>query len=373
MKTIVISAINFFEAGPLSVLKDCLNHLNDDVYVSKYKIIALVHKLELFKADEYRNINFIEYPKSRKSYCYRLYYEYIHFKTIAVKQNVFFWLSLHDISPNVGDIPQAVYCHNASPFGPVVLKDIYVQPTQLLFSLFYKYLYKINIKRNKYVIVQQLWIKEKFHEVFGLKNDSIIIAKPQVPEIPAEFIKEEGTNPEKLFFFPTFPRPFKNIEVICEAVKMLNEQGTSAFKVIITIDGTENYYSRDILKKYQHIPNINFVGLLKREEVYSLYGTCDCLIFPSKLETWGLPITEFKQYNKPMIVSDLPYAKESVGDYDKAKFFNPSDAKQLAQYMRDLIDGDGIGFSKSNPIVYPAPLAQNWQELFNILLVDNKL
>ena len=34
----------------------------------------------------------------------------------------------------------------------------------------------------------------------------------------------------------------------------------------------------------------------------------DFLIFPSLLETWGLPISEFEQTNKKMILANLPYA-----------------------------------------------------------------
>ena len=95
---IVISAINFFEGGPLSVLKDCLTFLNESTYLKEYKFIALVHKKSLFVESEYANIEFIEFPKSRTSYAYRLYYEYVYFKSLAKKHNVFFWLSLHDIN-----------------------------------------------------------------------------------------------------------------------------------------------------------------------------------------------------------------------------------------------------------------------------------
>jgi hypothetical protein len=116
-RNIVIAAVNFFEGGPLSILNDCLLYLNNSTYVNKYNFIALVHKKELFNKNEYKNIQFIEFPKSRTSYLYRLYYEYFHFKLLAKKYDVFFWLSLHDITPNVGNINQAVYCHNPSPFN----------------------------------------------------------------------------------------------------------------------------------------------------------------------------------------------------------------------------------------------------------------
>jgi glycosyltransferase involved in cell wall biosynthesis len=368
-KTIVISGINFFEGGALSIFKDCLSHINGQQYVEKYKIIALVHKLSLFTGTAYKNIIFLEYPKSRRSYLYRLYYEFLHFKKFAKENEVDFWLSLHDITPNVGNIDQAVYCHNPSPFNSINLKDVYLQPIQLLFRLFYKYLYMINIKKNKYVIVQQLWLKYKFQEMFSLKKESLIVALPRIPdESQQPFTGKNEGHDKKIFFFPTYPRPFKNIEVICEAVKKLNMAGVVNFEVIITIDGTENNYAREILRRYRNSESIEFIGTQKREEVFKLYEASDCLVFPSKLETWGLPISEFKMYNKTIFASNLPYARETAGDYNKVVFFDPDNATELAELMENLIEETKIKYATTTATAYPQPFAENWEELFKLLL-----
>ena len=58
-----------------------------------------------------------------------------------------------------------------------------------------------------------------------------------------------------------------------------------------TISGNENKYAKQLLDKYKGISEIKFLGLLSREQVFTIYQQCDALIFPSKLETWGLPIT----------------------------------------------------------------------------------
>ena len=368
-KNVVISAINFFEGGPLSVLKDCLSFLNDSAFLNQYNFIALVHKKSLFADDDYTNIEIVEFPKSRSSYIFRLYYEYVYFKTFAKLHNVFFWLSLHDITPSIGKVPQAVYCHNPSPFNKVNFGDIVVQPIQFFFRLFYKYLYQINIKKNTFVIVQQLWIKNKFEDMFGLNRNQIIIAPPQIPQIASTYLEQQAEEnvSKKMFFFPTFPRPFKNIEVICEAVKLISAKKKQGLKVVITIDGSENKYSKKIVEKYKHIDAIHFIGLLKREEVYAYYSQCDCLIFPSKLETWGLPISEFKQFNKPMLVADLPYAKETVGGYGFVKFFNPTDSPQLSELVISILE-DKLVFDTTEAIKYEQPVVNGWDELFALLL-----
>lgn len=370
---VVISAINFFEGGPLSVLKDCLNYVNESAYLNSYEFTALVHKIELFNLEEYSNITFVEFSKSRKSYFYRLYYEYFYFKKFAKDRKISFWFSLHDMTPSVGGIPQAVYCHNPSPFNSLNFKDLYIQPTQFFFRLFYRFLYQINIKKNKYVIVQQLWMKNRFVEMFDLNKKQILVAPPQIIPISSKYfdsVTRENDKKDKVFFFPTFPRPFKNIEVICEAAEIV-AKGNKNFRIIITIDGSENKYAKSIIKKYISNNNIDFIGLIKREEVYKYYSEVDCLIFPSKLETWGLPISEFKQFNKSMLIADLPYAKETVGEYDSVSFFNPTDAEQLAKLIVDFIN-DEIKYETTAAVDYDNELVKGWGGLFEMLLKNEK-
>jgi glycosyltransferase involved in cell wall biosynthesis len=101
--------------------------------------------------------------------------------------------------------------------------------------------------------------------------------------------------------------------------------------------------------------------------VQELYGRADCLVFPSRLETWGMPISEFKQTGKPMLVADLPYGHETVGDYANASFFSPLDAENLAEAMQELIEGTFVPQAMAAVHVEP-PFAEDWQQLFNLLL-----
>jgi len=364
-KTIVISAINLRDGGALSILNDCLNYL-DSKLASSYRIVAIVHKTSIINRTE--NIEFIEFPKSINSYLYRFYYEYFYFKKLSSNLKPYLWLSLHDMTPNVDANIRAVYCHNPSPFYKLKIKEIFLDKKFTLFSFFYKYLYRINIYKNDYVIVQQEWLKETFETIY--KIDNVIVANPEV-NIQNSFNENNNTtlspNPKIIFFYPSFPRVFKNFEIICEAVEKISSKYLHNFEVLLTIDGTENSYSKMIFQKYKHLNCIKFIGLQSREQIFNLYDKADYLIFPSKLETWGLPITEFKLYNKPILAADLPYAHETVGCYDKVVFFDHNNSNQLASYMESALNQD-LKLYPHN-FFYKNDLTSNsWEELFNILL-----
>lgn len=363
-KTIVISAINFRNGGPLSILNDCLEYL--DISLShNYKIIALVHDKSIIVKT--KNIEYIEFPKSIKSYLYRIYYEYIYFNKLSKQFKPHLWLSLHDMTPNVTATIQAVYCHNPAPFYKLSFKDIWLEPKFVLFNLFYKYLYSINIKKNDYVIVQQEWLRQKFISMFDIIN--VLVAHPEIKFTIEAKDPQNNTNLPKIyrFFFPTIPRVFKNIEVIFEAVKHLNTKNIPHFEVLLTINGTENRYAKYLIEHYKNIKHIRFIGKQSRKEVYEIYATTDCLLFPSKLETWGMPLTEFQNYDHPIIVSSLEYAHETINGFKKGKFFNPDDALELAQCMENAIRNELI-FDKPESNTSRLPDTNNWHELFNLLL-----
>ncbi|KQM36617.1 hypothetical protein ASE59_15070 [Sphingomonas sp. Leaf10] len=98
-----------------------------------------------------------------------------------------------------------------------------------------------------------------------------------------------------------------------------------------------------------------------------LYEKMDCLLFPSRLETWGLPISETKSLGKPMIVADLPYAHETVGSYDKVQFVNSADPRQLADIMLEKhLNGWSSVSVQADAI--PGPFADNWPELVDMIV-----
>lgn len=364
MKKIVISAVNITSGGTMSILKDCLTHASNKLS-DNYKIIALVNNKNNL---DFKNINFIEYPLSKKNWINRLFYEYIYFYFISKKIKPYLWLSLHDMTPNVDAEKRAVYCHNASPFYQANKLERKFNKKFWLFTKFYEYIYKINIEKNDYIIVQQDWLRSEFKKRFEI--DSIIVANPNI-KIPNDIESKNKIKSNECFkfFYPSFPRVFKNFELICEAAKILREKGIENIKFHLTIDGTENKYSKYIYQKYKGNNLLDFMGLISREEVFEMYNKVDALIFPSKLETWGMPITEFKRFNKPIFLSDLKYGHETIGDYSKVKFFNHNEPEMLADRIIDFISNN-IKFDSHISQIINDPYVKSWENLFNVLLKE---
>lgn len=363
-KTIVVSGINLVDGGALSVYYDFLDSVIGSEDYKKNKYIILVSKKQLFKKYEGK-MQIIEFPKSKKSWFLRVYYEYWYFNKLSkiIKPDI--WLSMHDITPNVKAKKRFVYCHNPSPFYKMPVSKIKYGWKYYVFSKFYKYLYKINIKKNTAIIVQQQWMADEFKKMFGIKH--IIVARPSVK---IENVKESKKSKDNIytFIYPSYPRIYKNFELLCEAAKSLEiERPDLKFKVLLTLFGNENNYSRMLFDKFNKVKSIQFIGLVERKKLYELYTKSDCLVFVSKLETWGMPISEFKTTGKRIITSDLPYAYETVGNYTNASFVNVNSTKALKNAMERAILNKKNYSKRELPNFQKYIYADNWEELIRII------
>lgn len=365
MKTIVVSGVNLVEAGPLVVMKECLKALaiRDDV-----KIIAIVNNSELYKdLPNLSAIEFISFSMPKKNWLLRVFFEYIYLYFYSRSLSIDIWLSMHDMTPWVKAKKQFVYCHNPAIFFKVSFKEAFFEPTFFLFSKFYQLIYKYRIHKNAYVIVQQQWIAQEFKKRFGIKR--VLVAYPILEKIK-NAIAQKNHSEKIIIFYPAIPRVFKNFEVIINACELLENKGVILKKHIefqFTFDGTENRYALAMAKRCFDKEYIRLLGVLPHNEVLTHYNTADALIFPSKLETWGLPISEAKALGKPIILADLPYAHETMGSYDKACFFNPYLAAELALLLERLILGENI-FSIAEAVKQEEKTVCGWVEFANFII-----
>jgi glycosyltransferase involved in cell wall biosynthesis len=371
-RRIVLSGVNFIEGGPLSVFKDALQELADH-YANRYEIVALVHRRALFGID---NVTYIEFPHIKSSWLRRFHFEYWSLRALSRRLQPYLWLSMHDMTPNVTAEVRAVYCHNPSPFYRLGAGEVLTDWKFSLFTFFYRYLYAINLRRNDLVIVQQEWLRREFRRRYRAEN--IVVAHPRIPSlvIPALPEEEQAQGGGARFFYPAYPRSFKNIELLLQAARILEQGGlerggADGFSVWLTIDGSENRYAAKLRSEYGGLRSVSWLGIMPRDRILMLYAKADCLLFPSKLETWGMPISEFQQTGKPILVIDLPYARETVSTYPAVSFFPPGNPQILADAMKSFIQGR-LAFSEISAPSIPPPFAADWTELFQILLNENQ-
>lgn len=358
-KKLVVSAVNFTEGGPLTVLQECLACALETLGAD-WEVIALVNHRRLIDIE---SITVFAFPACKKSWFTRLYYEFFGFQKLSTTLKADLWLSLHDITPTVSARRRVVYCHNSAPFYRLSFREAWLEPTLLVFNKLYGFVYRLNIQKNDHVIVQQEWLRTEF--VRRYNAPAVIVAHPVAS--PPRVRSRKARSGKVIFLYPALPRVFKNFESILQATTLLNQRGVVDFEVQLTIDGSENRYAKGVLRKFGDIERVVFIGRQSKQDMALRLTAADCLLFPSRLETWGLPISEAKALAMPMLIADLPYAHETVGSYDAVRFFPPDDAVALANLMEQVVS-DICEFPPVHATAPAAPFAQDWPSLLKILV-----
>lgn len=357
-RRVVVSAVNLVEGGTLAVLLRFL-HSARSVLGDKWEIMALVHQPALV---DIAGVQTMAFPAVKASWLRRLWFEYWQCRALSRLLGADLWVALHDITPSVQARRQAVYCHNPAPFFPLTWREALQEPKLLAFRWLYGLFYRINLRRNYAVVVQQQWLRQEFQHRYGARN--VMVAHPV--EEATDSIPVPRCQSGTVFIYPALARPFKNFEVICKAARLL-EAGTGWHgEIRLTLDGSENRYARALVAEFGDCRSLRFIGLQPRPEMVRHYEEAHCLLFPSRKETWGLPLTEARSQGLAILAADLPYAHEAVGACDAVAFFDVDDAADLASKMRAFQNGR-LNFNPHRPPPPPPPFAADWGQLLRSL------
>ncbi|MFC1518918.1 glycosyltransferase [Pseudomonadota bacterium] len=238
--------------------------------------------------------------------------------------------------------PQIVYVHQAIPFERFLW--LYLKPKNiklLFYWMFYKkliFLYK-NTQTN--FIVQTKVMKNHVHQS-GVERKNILVARPIVckPEVKNFISKNLGT---KIVFFPSSGFDYKNHVEIVKAIRVIKDNNLvekfTDVKVYFTLSESDNSELVHLINKYDLDDSFFFLEQLSFEQVKNFYIKSNLVVFPSKVETFGLPLVESALLGLPIVASDLPYAHEVLQGYNGVIFApvdNPhSWATAIAQQLNN--------------------------------------
>ena len=109
------------------------------------------------------------------------------------------------------------------------------------------------------------------------------------------------------------------------------------YRVIWTVTGEENEGMKKLKAEAEEnkLP-IEFIGPVPRTQLFEQYAS-SVLVFPSYIETIGLPLLEARSVGAPILAADCLYARDGVEDYDRAEFFETFDSEALSRLMKQKI------------------------------------
>ena len=362
-RLLVINALNTNVGGGRTVLRQIMTELADRL-PPNWSVRAFVRR-----TDDLPRASRIEYRVPKlvgNMWTSRLRFECYGLRKEMGDETADIFLSLQGAGASIAAHHHFVYCHNSLPLLPLPLPEYILSPRVGLSRLIYGALYRYTIPKSATVIVQQAWVRDALARLYKL-NRCIVAHPVRVDTEQARPGLLSTHQTRRRLLYPLTAHRYKNAELACRAVALLERDNPGCYHLSLTLSGQENGYARSLKRTFENCKAIDFVGRLQEQELASRYKTSQVLLFPSRLETWGLPISEAKSAGMAVIVADLPYARETVGTYDAAAFVDPDDPHQLAETIRGCWENPSSLKLASSPQP-DAPYAATWGELIEQIL-----
>lgn len=304
--------------------KDEQDHVNDLFKITRLKV-PLQSKLRKIPTFQFRVWKWLG-PNN-------MAFDVIHFQESAG----FLYLLLNAFGrQNKNTIEQFHHSHVAEFM--IHLKFLFKVPKESLpylsmpLKIFQEY---ISLKLAKRVITVSN------HSRSALVSWKIDLGKVTViPNAISESFPKEGAfkrvqNSPLRFLYVGRLVPRKGVDILIQAINILNKDGLSNLHVDIVGEGPLLKYCQEMVRK-NDIRNCNVWGLTPKQELDKLYHRADCLICPSRLEGFGIVLLEAGANNLAIIANDIPVFREIYSD-DEALYFKQNDPVDLARKMSELI------------------------------------
>lgn len=313
MKTLVYD-VAASESGALSILEEFYDKYRKD---KENQYVFVISTPELESTD---NIQVLRYPWIKKSWLHRWWFDHFYAPKIVKEYQVDKVFSLQNILVPIRNkrIIQMVYLHNSLPFAEYRFTFKESRFFWIYQNIIGKKI-KQSVKKADKVIVQTQWMKTACVEQADADAEKIQV---QLPTIDTSMIIPYEDTPEhrKTFFYPANPLTYKNHKVILETFKTLQGEGIKDYQIVFTFKGDENDCAKNLYNDAKkHNLNITFAGKMPREEVFKMYSK-SVLLFPSLIETVGMPLLEARLAGAPVIACDTLFTREILAKYNNVLY-----------------------------------------------------
>ena len=362
---ILVNATAARSSGALSILNQFITHINSNDS-NQYCIFVDTDYAEIKHSP---NIQYVHVDT--KSWRKRIIWDEYGLNRYILKSGLKPLLIISFQNTGVRydkQIPQLIYYHQLLPLFSKRW-SLFKKQERLFFL--YKHVYSIFVSRsihpNVSFVVQMPFIKEAFQKRFSISATKVYVIPPEIQSIDYKSISAvEFSDGKKHFIYPATPCLYKNHAVLLQALYLIKQRNGALFsriKLHVTLTEDNEIHLKEQACKLGVNDALVYEGVLPFQQLLSYYKSMDALLFPSYIETVGLPLLEAAGAGIPIIASDLSYVHDVIGAYEGLAYCDYRDATAWASAIETLCSQEKRSFP---PFQYPADKG-NWDNFFTLI------
>jgi glycosyltransferase involved in cell wall biosynthesis len=206
-------------------------------------------------------------------------------------------------------------------------------------QLVYKWVIKKAAKKSTILITPTKSVREDVIKFTNQAEGKITVTYESADKINDKAEPINKLVGKQFVMYIGRPMPHKNLEKLIDAFSLLKEQHPDLYLVLAgKVD--PNYQRIAEVVKSKGIQNVFFTDFVSEGQLRWLYENCRAYVFPSLSEGFGLPGLEAMVHGAPVLSSNATCLPEVYGD--AAKYFDPTNEKEMATAISSLIDDNEL-------------------------------
>ena len=266
------------------------------------------------------------------------------------------------------NIHQMIYYHQSLPLYPERWNPLKKQERTLAF---YKYIYPFFVrisylKRKVDFIAQIPFIKAGIVKRFNIADRHVHVLFPDTERINADEVNPhdfgKGTYD---FIYPSTVFKYKNHRILVLAVSIIgkkNPEISKNLRIHLTLHKEDACNITKYIREKGVEQNFIFHGTIPHDKLLSMLKSAIALLFPSRIETIGLPLIEAAALGKRILTANLPYAHQVLTNYEGAIYINTDEAEAWAKTIEEECDNEPKEFQGM-----VMPLKSSWEDFFSLV------
>jgi len=297
------------------------------------------------------NFNYLSLPSPNK-YLNRIIHEQWLMPKYVKQLNLELFYSPYDTAPIFMDNVQTIITFQNNHF--------YVAPYNTSITGFRKYYFKALIpaslkKASKIVAVSQSAKNDLIKYNPGLCTkievvyegvDEIFHPKESADDAEWERIRQTFGIKQEIILFVSTLRSFKNADKLIDAYFILKKEYSITHQLVLIGNPVEKNYVNKLINKissYGISKEVIFINNVKKDTLRLFYNYAKLLVYPSAMETFGLPPLEAMACGCPVITSNRGAMPEIAGD--AALVVDPNDINELTNAINMTVSDEKLRHS----------------------------
>lgn len=305
--------------GALAIYKQFISHLDNNFGDDKWHIFIDVNM-------PMPTIPNVEYHVCHTKGIGRIWFDLFGFKNCCMRKGISpdVIFSLQNTGVKLQNKRKVIYYHQSLP---LYRYRISLSDHNVIGNWVYTYLYPLYVKwfldSKSFVAVQTETIKEMFCKRYKFPPAKVGVYFPNVENVNAASISpylfEDKTYN---FVYPAMVSSYKEHITLAYAIKCVRDKApdlADKIRIHLTLKEHDQKKLWNFVKKNELVASFVFHGNVPHEQIMSMLKSCNGLLFPSAVETLGLPLLEAASMGTPVIANNMGYVYDVLGGYEGLK------------------------------------------------------